>query len=185
MKVDTDFFARLLFAAILVMCAAVAVTVVMPESPDSRGTQHPDFATMRHGAEDGTRDGPALLAGWLLGTATILVFVALIAFGGQQRGRLRGLGGPLVAGTVLCLALWTWVVVAYAGPAGEAPRLYLALPASSAVVLFLLWPLTTVFIWYFVLGFRRWVLTDEDLARYERLLAAKRLRDEDGGGGGG
>ncbi len=56
----------------------------------------------------------------------------------------------------------------------------LAFPIPSAILLYVLWPLMGLFTLCFVIGFRRWVLSDDDLAAFER-LAAKRARRVRGG----
>lgn len=172
MKLD-----RLLFAAVLAMCAAVVLTALAPD-PGAGGAEHPEYPTMRHGGpgllEGGERDR-ALWAGWLFGVTVLTVFGALIAFG--TRRHVRDLGWRLALAIAALIAAWTWVVVAYREYLDDpAPALYLSLPAPSAIMVYLFWPLTLAVVFLFVLGFRRWVLSDQDLEAYRRLLDARRQR---------
>ena len=109
-----------------------------------------------------------------------------MAFGGRQKERLRGgLGWRLLAVATATVTAWTGIVIAYhnAMDRPDAP-LFLALPLPTAIMLYLFLPISLTSMLCFVLGFKRWVLTDEDLERYEQLLAAKRQREEDADRGG-
>ncbi len=180
MKLD-----RLLFGAILVLCAVVALIAFLPDAGVG-GVAHPDHPTMRHSGagerhavspEAGKRNHP-LWVGWLFGVAIFGVFAALIAFGAQHR--IRDFRPWLVLAVAAVTGAWTWVVFAYRGYQGDPePTLYLALPAPTAIMVYLFWPLGGVFVLFFVLGFRRWVLSDDDFETYQRLVDAARRPAED------
>ncbi len=171
---------RILFAAILALCVVVALIAFLPEA-GSGSVAHPDHPTMRQGAAGVERGGVpggqrALWAGWFFGVAVFLVFATLIAFG--ARHRIRDVGRWLALACIAVISAWTWLVMAYRDYLDDpAPALYLALPAPTAIMVYLFWPLTLVFVLIFVLGFHRWVLPPEDIADYERLLTAKRRRE--------
>jgi len=150
---------RLLFAILLALAALLGAAMLVPEGEAGSGPQ-----------------GTLLALGWGYGALAILLFVTLIAFGARQKGRLRGLGPRLIAGTVAYLAAWTWLILAYRAYAqSAAPRLVLGLPIPTAIVLWVMWILPLFFSALFVLGFGRWVLSAADLARYRQLL---QRRDE-------
>ncbi len=174
---------KVLFAAVLALCAVVVLIAFLPDAGVG-GVAHPEHPTMRHSGsgerhavppEAGKR-GTVLWAGWLFGVAIFGVFASLIAFG--ARHRIRDFRPWLVLTTVAVIGAWTWVVFAYRDYLGDpAPALYGALPAPTAVMIYLFWPLGGVFVLLFVLGFRRWVLSDDDVATYRRLLG-DRAEDE-------
>ncbi len=171
---------KILFASILLMCAAVALATLLPPAEGAGSGAHPELASMRHGGSGLERHGGRLWAGWLFGTAMILMFVALIAFGARRHA--RDFRGWLIGGTALVLAAWTWVIAAYRGYLADPdPELYLALPAPTAIMAYVFLPLTLIFILCFVLGFKRWVLSDEDLEQYQRLIEARRREQGKGG----
>ena len=170
MKLD-----RAVFAIILMMCAVTALTALWPEAGGM--VEHPEHATMRHGGPVETGQGGMLWLGWLFGVTILLVFVTLIAFGAGRH--LRRFSRRLTLATAAVIASWTWVIVAYRAYLGDPePELYLALPAPTAIMAYLFLPLTLVFVLFFVIGFRHFVLPDGDLETYERLLGADRPRPE-------
>ena len=169
---------KIVFAAILALCVVVALIAFLPAVGGS--VAHPDYSTMRHG---GSAERPAddqsseLWLGWLFGVAVFLVFATLIAFGARRR--IRDLGRWLALAFIAVIGAWTWLISAYRGYLDDPePALYLALPAPTAIMVYLFLPLTLMFVLFFVLGFNRWVLPPEDIAEYERLLAAKRKREQ-------
>jgi hypothetical protein len=90
---------------------------------------------------------------------------------------LRGLGAPLIATTLVYLAIWSSLVLAYHGQSNiDDPVLFLGFPAPTAWMLFALWPCPLIFTVYYVVGFDRWIATPEDLAELDRTL--ERLRAE-------
>lgn len=186
MKLD-----QAVFGIILVMAAIIGFAMLIPEPPNGYGVPHPEFPSMLYGGPSEHHEG-ILWVGWAFGVVQLLLYGALMAFGARKGdslrgfgarkgGTLRGLGRPLIFCMAVQLATLTWVLLAYRGFMSETTHsLVLALPAPTAVLIYVLWPLTVLFNLLFVFGFRRWVLTDEDFAAYERLVAAtrhRRLRD--------
>ena len=100
-----------------------------------------------------------------------------MAFGARGAAHRRARARWLVVGLCAFLGAWTWLVVAYrdymvAGPG----RLFLGFPLPTAIMLYVLFPASLIFTVAYVIGFGRWVLTEEDEAAYERLLAETRDR---------
>ncbi len=158
---------KVLFAAVLALCAVVVLIAFLPDAGVG-GVAHPEHPTMRQGGT-GERHLGMLWAGWLFGVAIFGVFASLIAFG--ARHRIRDFRLWLVLTTAAVVGAWTWVIFAYRDYLGDPePALYGALPAPTAVMIYLFWPLGGVFVLLFVLGFRRWVLSDDDFETYRRLL---------------
>ena len=72
-------------------------------------------------------------------------------------------------------------MLTYHGAMQNGPGVFiLAFPIPSPILLYVLWPLMGLFTLCFVIGFRRWVLSDDDLEAFER-LAAERARRRGGG----
>jgi hypothetical protein len=134
---------------------------------------------MRQGGDGLERHGPILLGGWLFGCAIILCFGALIRFGAVRRPARKRLATLLSILTGLYLAAWSWLVWAYrgsleaAGLSGAGPDLILTLPRPTAIMIFVFWPVSMLFGVVFVVGFDRWVLTEEQEAAFERLVASR------------
>ncbi len=168
---------RIVFSAVLVMCSVVAATALLPHGGGM--VEHPEHATMRHGPAPAGQGSAELWLGWLFGVAIMGVFVTLIAFGARRR--LRRLAPWLMTLTAAVAAAWTWVIVAYRDYLDDPePALYLALPAPTAIMAYVFLPLTLMFVLFFVLGFRRFVLSEEDLETFESLLGADRPEASEG-----
>jgi hypothetical protein len=169
---------RILFGLVLAIWAVVLVAMLIPEPEHARGMVHPSFATMKHGGSGVERHAGVLWLGGAFGGLAIATFVTLMAFGSRRGDSLRGLGPRLVLGLAAYLGAWSWLVLAYRDYLTEPThRLILGFPAPTAIMLYVLWPVSVVFNVLFVVGFKRWVFSDEDRERYERLVAEKRAGD--------
>jgi hypothetical protein len=167
----------LVFAIALGIATLLLATTNVPERLQGHSIAHPEFAGMQQSGADAKPDTDLLWIGWSFGALQIALFTAMLALGARSRSGLRGLGLPLTAGLVVHLAIWTALVLTYRTQLNaEDPALFLGFPASTAWMLFALWPCPVIFIFYYVFGFDRWIATPEDLAELERTLA--RLRDE-------
>ncbi len=142
----------------------------VPEVEGERGGVHPEFSTMDRGGS-GERHADLLAWGYVLGALSIVSFGAFLALGASRAsGSLRGLGRHLLWGTGLFLAAWTLVMLAYRDSlADQSTSLVLYFPLASALMLYLLYPVSMVYNLFFVAGFKRWVLTDEDHRTYRHL----------------
>lgn len=169
---------KLLLAVVLALWA-VCLGVMLSSQGDTGGVDHPEVPHMRHGGMT-EHLGTPLGWGWAFGVLTISSFVTLIAFGARKDERLRGgLGWWLLAGLLAYVAAWTWVVMAYESYVEDpSPTLYLFLPAPSAIMLYVLFPVSVLFNLFFVIFFRRSFYSAEDEATYERLVAERRARRE-------
>jgi len=169
-----------ILCSVLVLGAFVVGLALIDEPPGLHGRSHPEFKTLRQGGDAALRHGPILWLGWAFGCAIILCLSTLVQFG-ALRGRGReSLGWWLRLATLLYLGIWTWLIFAYRASFGSGPpELYLTLPAPSAIMIFIFWPVSMLFAACFALGFRRWVLTEEEEARFEQLVLENRERGED------
>ena len=170
---------RLVFAIALGLAAILIAAVNWTEQPRSQSTDHPEFAGMQRSGVDAEPDAGLLWIGWTFGTLQITFFAAMLALGARSRRGLRGLGVPLIAASLVYLAIWSALVLAYRSQANvDDPVLFLGFPAPTAWMLFALWPCPLIFTFYYVVGFDRWIATPEDLAELERTLDRLRERPE-------
>jgi hypothetical protein len=166
---------RLIFGLLLATAAVFGVAMLLPEPLTGHGIEHPQLPSMFTGGPSEYRTGAALWVGWGFGALQILLFGALMAFGARRRSVPMGMALPLVLAVTLYLLTFTAMVVVYSvGVGGSDRSLFLGLPPATAVLAYGLWPLGGSFTLLFVFGFRRWVLSDRELARYEQLLAGRR-----------
>lgn len=175
---------RLVLAIVIALSAVVLWTIIDP-APGG-GTQHTEFSTMRHGGSGAESHEGTLFRGWLFGALIFLSFGALIAFGISRGGSggLRGSGGLLVGAVLAAVLVWTWLIFSYQSYLeGETQTLWLALPVPTAIVIYILYPTTALLNVLFVIFFKRWVLSEEDLESYNQVLEKAGASDSTIGGG--
>lgn len=169
---------RLLVASVVaLLLVVVGIAWVMPVQEGVGGYPHAERPSMSSGGSGMARHGGILIVGWAFGMLTILHFVLLVAFGARRGDELRGLGRPLIIAFVAYAAVFSWILLAYRAylvdPGGP---MILGLPLPSAVMLYLLYPVSAIFNVYYATGFRRWVLTAQDEARYRQIVDEHRRR---------
>lgn len=168
-----------LLILLILMCLVALVSILTPEPAAARGVDHPIYSSMKHGGSGQARHADVLWLNWSFGALSILVFAVLIAIGARKGKSLRGLGWWLCLATIGCIVAWTLVVLSYRKYMGEEiHHLFAALPMPSALMLYLLLPTAALLTLFYVVGFKKWILTEEDLATYENLLEARKLRDK-------
>ena len=168
-----------LLLVVFLALAVISLGILLDGEVREPDVEHPSFPSMRH-ADDSSASGVGFFLAWCFGTVSMMSFVALMAFGmprtaGARRATRWWFGGGLAA----YLGAWVWLALAYlAGFDDSSPTLYLGLPAPSAVMIYVLFPVSILFNLLFVCGFRGWVLSPQDEADYERLLSARRARED-------
>ena len=178
---------KLSFAIALALAAVLVAAVYWTAYPQGGSIDHPEFAGMQQSGVAAEPDTALLWIGWGFGALQIAFFAAMLALGARSRRGLRGLGIPLIAASLVYLAIWSALVLAYRSQANaEDPALFLGFPSATAWMLFAIWPCPLIFTFYYVVGFDRWVATPEDLAELdqtlERLRAEPNATDEETGG---
>ncbi len=164
----------LTFAALLLTALVVGAILLAPGAEIAEHVPHPRVGAMFAGGDGAARHDSTLALGWVFGTLQLLFFAALMALGVRKKGSLRGFLPTLGFCTGVQLVLWTSIVLTYRSyAAGSESVLILGMHASTALVMLGFWPLSAIYTVAFVAGFDRWVLTPEDEAEYERLLAAR------------
>jgi hypothetical protein len=163
---------RVLLAIVVALWVVILGTMLIPEPTGALGTAHPDFAGMQHGGSGLERHALILWGGWAFGGVGIVFYMALMVFG-TRRGAARKASAPwLLFGLCAFLAAWTGLILAYRTYLLEGPgRLFLGFPLPTAIMLYVLFPASLILTVIYVAGFRRWVLSDDDEAAFDRLQA--------------
>ncbi len=180
---------HLLFILLLALCATVAAVLLTAEPPGGHGVAHSEFHAMLKGSPT-LASSRIVFLGWLFGVLQILIFIMCISLGisrfhppqgdaaepSPARGWLYALFG---AGSLSFLAIFTQVVRAdrLAMVSGEVTYLG-PFPSATSWMLFGLWAAPLLFCAAYVVGFSRWIVTDADLARFQKMVAAKRHKPE-------
>jgi hypothetical protein len=168
---------RTLLILIIILGIMSVVIMLQPEPEGAQGVDHPRISAMKHGGSGLDRHVRLLWLHWGFGVLTILVLVTLVALGARSRDKLRGLGGWLLVSGAGYVAAWTWLTMTYKEYMYDSSgALFLAFPAPTAVMMYIFLPVSLIFNVLYVAGFKRWVLSDDDLAAYEELVAARQAR---------
>jgi uncharacterized membrane protein YhaH (DUF805 family) len=163
-----------LLALLIAICALAAASMLLPESDGARGSDHPEYSNMKHGGAGFEKHADRLWLNWAFGVLTLLVFVTLIAIGARKGRDLRGLGWWLASTAVGSIVAWSALVLSYSRyMTAQSPTLFLAMPGPSAIMLYGLLPVTALLTAFYVVGFHRWILTEEALSEYDRMLEEK------------
>ena len=161
------------------MCLLALASMLAPEPAAARGVDHPVHSSMKHGGSGEARHAGVLWLNWGFGVLSIIVFATLIAIGARKGLSLRGLGPWLWLTTIACVLALTFVVLSYRSYMSETSHsLFLALPPPSAVMLYMLLPAAALLTLLYVIGFKKWILTEEDFETYESLLADRQRREK-------
>ncbi len=187
------------FPAILLAITWVLVIIILltPETSNGHGLPHADYKVMDQGGDGAARHASLLLAGWLLGSVLIAIFVSLLAWGtvgppdarktaepsNPQKPDRRWLvfliGGLLyeAAFGMMCLAYrdsLTSADVAFVGP----------FPAGVTWLLFGIWFVPTFFVVVYVVSYDRWIYPPANARRFARLVSQAIAPDEGPQNGG-
>ncbi|MGD9855423.1 MAG: hypothetical protein AB7U20_10795 [Planctomycetaceae bacterium] len=173
---------NILFGLSLAIGATVGTVLMTTEVPGSQAVPHDQFGAMLQG-------GPALVPsrvvvlGWLFGVLQIAVYVTCmtLSVSRSQSPRVRSAGnaagrgwlyGLFSAGTLLYCGAFTQMVRADRAAAVSGEVSFLGpFPAATSWMLFALWAAPLLFVVAYLCGFSRWIIADEDLSRFEELVA--------------
>ena len=166
----------LIFGFLLLLCLVLGAALSRPNPEGKHGLAHPRIGSMQVGGDAARHDG-AVWLGWLYGTLQIGLFATTLTLGLRKRrvglGAIAAIGMALVGG-------FTAVIVSYAMNQSHAsPGLWFGFPPSTAVMLFVLWPLPSLFIIIYITMFDRWFLAPEDLERFAKLVERGESSEEE------
>ena len=168
-----------LLLVVFLLLSTISLGILLCGEVREPDVEHPTFSEMRHSDDESASGGSFLLA-WCFGAVSIVSFVALMAFGARDKdGSRRTFRWWFGAALVAYLGAWVWLALAYLAYLDDpSPTLYLSLPAPSAIMIYVFFPVSILFNLLFVVGFRGWVLSPEDEAAYEKLLSQRKDREE-------
>ena len=168
----------LLIGVLLAMCLVIGAAAVLERNQPSVSGQHPKYKEMQHTQPQTERRPHVVWLGVTFGVLEITFFVCCLAFGIRRADRLGGRKWAFIAGGILYVAIFVWMTVAYEGYLRqELPPLFFAFPLPTALMVYGLWGAPLLFVALYVVCFDRWVMTVEDLERFEKIVQARRRRE--------
>lgn len=163
----------LLLVLVLAIAGVLAVAIAIGEPPGATGSVHAEHPTLLQGGPSGARTGATLWIGWAFGALQIAFFGACFALGLRRPQGLGRLRFPILAGLVVYELAWTGLVLAYARFAADpSAALWGALPAPTALMLYVLWPLPLLFMAIYLWHFDEFVLGEDTLRKLRERIAA-------------
>ena len=172
---DNDSRTRLtwmLLALLAALSLVLGALILHGARSDWGPVDHPRFSTMERSGWSWESNDPLLAWVWLAGTLQIAVYLCLLALGLAGRRGSGPLRIPLALGGLLHAGIFSWMILAHVYPV--APSLW-SFPPPTVVMVFFLWILPPIyFVILYVVGFDRWILTDESHRRFRRLVRSRR-----------
>ncbi len=182
-----------LFGLLIAMCAVVVgigVTaslnppdVVVKQThggdgPSAATRQHPTFPNMDRADATALAQRDLLGWGWAFGTLQIATFVCCLAFGVRRGKRFDSFGWTFLVGGLIYVGVFTLLLFNDSRfvEQGAAPEFLGPFPVPTALVLFGMWPVPLYFAVVYFVGFNRWIVTPEDMAAFQKLVAASKAR---------
>ncbi|NWG47283.1 MAG: hypothetical protein HXY25_12160 [Alphaproteobacteria bacterium] len=165
----------LVLALLLGIAGLLAMALLTPEIAGSAGAGPPEIAGMRIGGDGAARWEPIAFAGFLLQCLTIGFVGLLVVMSVPRRLRSKGFWAGLLLYAGLALFVWIQINTSYRHYLQSSETsFFLGFPTPSAWMIYGVWSSALILVGLYVFGFRRFVLTREDEARFEALLAERR-----------
>jgi hypothetical protein len=179
-----------IFLVLLATCGVVVATFLTPQAPfeevvlddgstrlvgRATGIAHPDFPTMRQGGPGAERHAVTLWLGWAFVLLNIAFFGGFLAMGVTRNGSLGPMRMPIVAGSLVLAAIFTWLVFSYRSYlTAETPTLVFGFPVPTALMIYAVWLFPGFFMLVYYRFFDSWFFTADDRKRVDELVAAQR-----------
>ena len=169
--------AWIIFGILISLCCVTGVMMFFDPDENSHGIVHPQYSSMQIGGDTERHNGSILFLGWLFGTLQIIFFVSLLTFG-IHRDRLRPT--VFILGGLSFLSVFTLIIFAYQFSLGDAPaQITGGLPLPSALMVYGLGVTPLVFAAFYILKFDTWILTPEDLQKFQSIMDRKKTTERD------
>ena len=161
-----------LLLVLLAMLSVVLGILILSGGREWGAVGHPHYPTMQRSGWSWENAGPLLACVWMVGVLQIALYLGLLCLGLSGRGGLGRLRVPLLLGGALHAGIFSWLILAHVYPA--APSLW-SFPPPTAVMVFFLWVLPPAyFVILYVVGFDRWILTEESRRRFRELVRRRK-----------
>ena len=160
-----------LFLILLLALGFTIVVLVTPEPANGHGIAHLQFTGMKQVGDALGAARPVLIPGLALGVLMYLLVATLIYLSVPERKRSRPFLLSVLAALLVALLAWISLTTAYQDYLSENElTLILGFPVPTILMLLAVWLAPLCFALIFVAGFRHWIYTEEDEARFNSLM---------------
>jgi len=168
-----------LFLLLVTMSVVISVVLFGGEPGEHHGVAHQTFdQTMQQGGSGPERHDHLRWLGWAFGTLMITFFVGGLLLGVPKAAEHKW---PYVVGGAIYVLIFSLLALADHWYVRQQPApLVLAFPLPTALMLYGLGGIPAVFILIYTLKFDRWILTPEDLQRFEAMLQRRSDQEKNG-----
>lgn len=184
------------FALCIGLCSVVLLAFLIEEVPnrtveattergaisekvyEGHGITHPVFPSMLYGGDGAERHRNIVWLGLAFGLIQIAFFAACLFAGMRKHGATGPLAGPILLGAAGFALIFVFLVLSYRGYLTDEERsLFLSLPLPTAWMFYGIWIFPVYFIALYMWTFDKWTVTEDDLRRFDAMLAERRARE--------
>ena len=166
-----------LFILLVSVWIVLVAAIHLRDGSTEYGSARTDHTEMQAGGSGELRHGHLLLVGWLFGLLEVAIFVTLLALGLRRRKDSGGQGWLLFFGGVVLAGVMTALFLGYRQyMTASEPSFLGPFPTPTAIMIFGIWLAPVIFVVLYVVYFDRWIVSEDDLKRYEHILEDRRRR---------
>ncbi len=168
---------RLFLALLVALLLIIGVSFLMPGATQPTAQVHPEAPSLLQ-STGGLAERPATLwLGYVMGLLMVGIMAVAVWIGLRKRDGATPLNRWMMAAFAGYALVFTALVAAYASYTVSPEAVFFAgFPAPTAWMIYGMWLFPLVFVGLYMALFDRWVLTDQDLARFDDLVKENRRR---------
>jgi len=169
---------HLLYALIILFLGIIALLAITPPPANVTGQAHDVYKTMLKGGTSMSADSTTNILAYLFGLCATGLLCLFLILGAIRKGKLDGIRPWLIMASVAYLAAnsLTYISDSYYVETAHT-RFFLGWPVPTAWMIYIMWSTPTLFVLMYIFKFRDWILTEEDEARFEELVKARRATE--------
>ncbi|MBM80666.1 MAG: hypothetical protein CMJ78_08745 [Planctomycetaceae bacterium] len=164
--------ASLLLITLLALWAIVIFAAVSPSKSYPGASTHPQEREMDVAGESIAFDAEMIATGTVTGLLLIAVYLLCLSLGAGKNGYNRRFVGLVILSACGVCGSFLAMAANYGGyVTAQQPEIVAGFPVPTAWMVYGVWLCPLVFLAIYVIGFKSWVMTDEDQQRLARLVA--------------
>lgn len=159
-------------AMLLIVVACIVAIFLVDQPAASTGTAHASIAGMQVGGNGPARFEPVAIIVLIMFSAILIMMGTLLYMGISKHRRTHRARIWIATGTVALLFVWWSMFGSYSAYLASGDfQMFLGFPLPTAFTVYGLWLAGFIFVIAYVLGFRTFVLTEDDEVAYRELIA--------------
>ena len=162
---------RLFFVLLLGFLLLIVALWQIPEPNNTTGFQHPKYETMIKSGENQINNPHVKWLGFGFGLFTVGVLCFCLFIAARKDGKLGSVKYWLIFGTIVYFTVYCLMILSYWNYVeGNNTESYFGyFPAPTAWMMYAMFFAPLIFVFTYVFGFNKWILTEEDLARFHEI----------------